>query len=128
MIPAPSGQAHVARLFISQKRIDRWVAEEKVTLEGDRMSLPALGAAFHLTPAVHFLREVSDDGDRLKLIGRVKSEAHLRSVGGELYASSVIVGEAAYECETGFLAEVSAAGGVGTRTLSARDIDLLPQT
>jgi hypothetical protein len=95
----------VARLFISQAHIDRWVVDEKVVLDGDLMNLPAFGTTFQLQPAIYFLREVSDDGDKQRLLGRVKPEAQVRAQGGELYAHSVIIGEAAYDVETGFLAE-----------------------
>jgi hypothetical protein len=127
MIPARENN-RVARLFISQQRIDRWVAEERVTLEGDRMILPSLGATFRLRPAVHFVRSVSEDGDPHELLGRVKSEEQLRALGGELYASSVIVGESAYDCETGFVAEVVARAGSDHAGLTTSDLDKLPGT
>jgi hypothetical protein len=109
----------VARLFISQERIDRWMEEGKVKIDGEIMVLPALGKSFRLRPAVHMLRIVSDDSDLQGLVGRVKTEEQLRELGGESYGSSVIIGETAYECEPGFVGEVagSATFGSGIRKL-----------
>jgi hypothetical protein len=110
----------VARLFISQERIDRWLEEGKVRIESDVMSLPALGKSFRLKPAVHFTKIVSDEADGNGLIGRVKTQEQLNKLGAELYVSSVILGETAYECEPGFIGEVvgpSAAIGSGVHRL-----------
>jgi hypothetical protein len=116
----------VARLFISQERIDRWLAEERVTIDGDRMLLPAFGTMFFLRPAVLFRREVGGGDDPMRLIGRVKSEEQVREIGGELQASSVVVGDSAYECETGFLAEVLSSRGPGSpSSLSSGQIEQL---
>ena len=89
----------MARLFISQARIDKLTADDRVVLDGDRLELPALGATFKLHPAVHFLRLVSDEGDPHGLIGRVKTEEQLKKLGAELLATSVLLGETAYDCE-----------------------------
>ncbi len=102
----------MARLFISQQRIDRWMEEGKVKIEGEIMVLPALGKSFRLKQAVHFTKIVSDDGDMRGLLGRVKTQSQLDEMGAESYVTSVIIGETAYECEPGFVGEV--AGGVGS--------------
>lgn len=99
----------MARLFISQHRLDRLTADEKVVLDGNRLDLPALGTSFQLEPAVHFLAVV-DGEDSHDLVGRVKTEAALRTLGADLLHNSAIVGETAYECEPGFLGVVMAAG------------------
>ena len=96
----------MSRLFISQERIDKLAADDRVVIDGDRLEIPALGATFRLRPAVHFVRLVSDDTDGQRLLGRVKTEEQLRSLGAELFANSVLVGESAYECENGFVGEV----------------------
>ena len=103
----------MARLFISQGRIDRWLDEGKVLLEGEIMSLPALGRSFRLKAAVHFTRIVSDEVDRHLLVGRVKTRDQLAALGAECYANSVLLGESAYECETGFVGEVTGPQSIG---------------
>ena len=113
----------MARLFISQERIDYWTSVDKVNVEGDRMVLPAFGTTFKLVSAVHFVRAVDDgDGgatDVLELVGRVKTEEQLRRMGAELVANSVLVGDLAYECETGFVGEVLEAGAAGVEGQAA---------
>jgi hypothetical protein len=108
----------VARLFVSQERIDRWAGEGKVTLEGDVMSLPALGRSFRLRPAVYVVRVVSENADVAKLLGRVKTREQLAGMGAEAFRDSVILGEVAYQCEPGFLGEV-----LGSAQVSATGID-----
>jgi hypothetical protein len=97
----------VARLFISQERIDRWLGEGKARIDGETMSMPALGKSFRLQPAVHFLRLVSEGTDVSFLVGRVKTQAQVKEMGGEVYATSVVLGESAYEVESGFVGEVT---------------------
>ncbi len=104
----------MARLFISQGRIDRWLEEGKVRLVGEVMSLPALGRSFRLKAGVHFTRIVSDEVDHHLLVGRVKTREQLAALGAECYASSVLLGESAYECEPGFVGEVTGPQSIGT--------------
>lgn len=104
----------MARLFISQARIDRWLEEGKVRLVGEVMSLPALGRSFRLKAAVHFTRIVSDEIDHHLLVGRVKTREQLSALGAECYASSVLLNDSAYECETGFIGEVTGPQPIGT--------------
>lgn len=117
--PAAADAAHrdipLARLFISQDRIDRLSSDDRVVIEGDRLDLPALKASFRVRPAVYFCRVVTDDGDPHHLLGRVKTDEQLRELGAELVASSVLLGDTAYECENGFVGEVltSGAGWMG---------------
>jgi hypothetical protein len=110
----------VARLFISQERIDRWMEEGKVKIDGEVMSLPALGKSFRLRPAFHFVKIVSDGADMQLVIGRVKTKDQLDALGAEAYGNSVILGESAYEVEPGFVGEVTGAGAMssGIRNLT----------
>lgn len=92
----------MARLFISQRQMDKWTQEGKVRLDDDIMSLPALGRSFRISAAVLITKAV-DGGDALGLAGRVKTEAQLGEMGAEHYGASVIVGEVGYECTEGFV-------------------------
>jgi hypothetical protein len=113
-----AGRGHdVARLFISQERIDKLAADDRVVIDGDRLEIPALGATFRLRPAVHFVRLVSDEhshGDTQHLVGRVKTEEQLRALGADVVAHSALVGDSAYECENGFVGEVISSGASWT--------------
>jgi hypothetical protein len=92
----------MARLFISADQMDRWSAENKVQLNDDVMSLPALGRSFRLRTAVRFL-SVIEGADAHGLLGRVKTDEQLAEMGGEHYGASVIMGDVGYECEEGFI-------------------------
>ena len=112
----------MARLFVSQERLDRWSVEGKITLDGDIMTLPALGRSFRLRPAVYITRVVSDNADTHRLLGRVKTSEQLTRLGAENYATSLILGEVAYECEQGFIGEVH-----NSPQISATSMDRLGQ-
>ena len=93
----------VPRLFLSQDQLDRLIADDQAMVDGEVCELPAIGASFTLLPAVHFTALIEGD-DRHGLVGCVKSEEHLRSLGADLLLTSAIVGDTAYECQPGFLA------------------------
>jgi hypothetical protein len=98
----------VARLFISQGRLDAWSAEDRVRIQDDIMTLAGDGRSFRLRPAIRFLKVSSHDGevaDPHQLIGRVKLVDDLPGLGGEQFMESVIVGDVAYDVQTGFLGE-----------------------
>lgn len=92
------------RLFISQDQLDQLSADEVAVVDGDRCQLVPIGASFTLVPAVYFTALIEGD-DRHNLIGTVKSEESLRSLGADLLLTSAIVGETAYECQPGFLGQ-----------------------
>lgn len=96
----------MARLFISQERLDHWSSEGKATLAGDVMTLPALGRSFRLHTAYHMIRLSTEGDDTHGLLGKVKTEAQLTALGAELLGSSIVLDEMAYDCEPGFLGEV----------------------
>ncbi len=95
----------MARLFISQKRLDAWTAEERVDVSGNTMTLTADGRAFEIRPAVRFLRVAGDEADPNALIGTVLDEQALADLGADRYMESVIVGDTAYDVQGGFLGE-----------------------
>lgn len=91
------------RLFVSQDTLDQWLSEERVSVDGDVLTLPDEGRGFRLASAVHFVTEVTEAGDPAGLIGRVKDLEELAQMGGEHYADSVLLGEVAYEVVEGFV-------------------------
>jgi hypothetical protein len=99
----------MAHLFISQERVARWTSELKVSLEDNLMLMLADRYAFALTPAVRVLRNVAYDGegtDPSGLVGCVKTHEQLRALGAEPYLESLVLGEAAYEIQSGYVAVV----------------------
>lgn len=98
----------MARLFISQGRLDAWSSEDRVKLDGDIMTLAGDGRSFRLRPAIRFLRvsgQPQQGEDPHQLVGRVKPLDDLAKLGGEQFMESVIVGDTAYDTQSGFLGE-----------------------
>lgn len=96
------------RIFVSQRRIQQWTEEGRVTVENNILTLPELSRAFRLTEAFHVERVVSEGGDTYRLTGRVKTRGQIGTLGGEVFLNSLIIGEAAYEGESGFVGEALA--------------------
>ena len=89
-------------MFVSQATLDEWLGNGEVVVEGEVMSLARVGR-FHLETAFHFLSEIAEGGDKEELVGKVKTQAQLATLGGEHCAGSVILGDNAYEVVEGFL-------------------------
>ena len=101
----------MARLFISQERLDAWSVEQRVTLTGDIMTLSDDGRAFKIMPAVRFLRVAGEATDPNDLVNTVQDERALDEMGADHYMYSVILGETAYDVQPGFLGEPIPRGG-----------------
>jgi len=97
----------VARLFISNHKLEAWSSEGKIELDGSRMILSELGRAFDIKPAVYFARVAGGDADPHDLLGKVKDEEELATMGADHMASSVIYVDTAYEVVSGFLGVAS---------------------
>jgi hypothetical protein len=93
----------VARLFISVERLEAWSAENRVAVEGARMTLTELGRVFEIKPAVHFLGVAGGDADPHNLVGLVKDEEELAKMGADHMAGSVIYVDTAYDVQNGFV-------------------------
>lgn len=98
--------AHNNLAFMAQETLDVWLAEERVSLDGEVLKLLPDGPAFLLTTAVYFQAEVSTGEDPHGLVGRVKAYAKLAEIGGEHAPGSVVIGDNAYEVRDGFLGEL----------------------
>lgn len=94
----------MSRLYISQRRLDEWVEQERVSLEETQMTL-ANGKRFLLIPAVHFVEVVGTDQDPNQLLGTVKTQQQLLVMSAEHYRDSVIVGDVGYQVLEGFVGE-----------------------
>ena len=94
----------MARLFVSQARLDEWVEQQRVELESNRMTLDD-GRRFLLNEAVFFAQVVGGDTDPNDLVGSVKTRKQLDELGAEHYPGSVICGETGYEVKDGYLAD-----------------------
>jgi hypothetical protein len=91
------------RVFFPQEALDAWLAEERVSLEGDLLTLLEKGQRFKLDGAVRFLSEVADGGDGPGLVGKVKTVDQIKELDAEHAAGSVVLGDNAYEVAEGFV-------------------------
>lgn len=101
----------MARLFISQERLDAWTVEHRVRLEADIMTLADDGRSFRIVPAVRFLSVAGDGPDPNDVLNTVQDEVALAQMGADHYMNSVILGETAYDVQPGFLGEPLPRGG-----------------
>ena len=95
----------MARLFISQERLDAWTAENRVEVEGDIMTLADDGRAFRIRPAVRFLTVSGGGDDPNDLLDKVKAESELAEMDADHYMDSVICGDVAYDVQSGFIGD-----------------------
>lgn len=98
-------------LFVTQALLDSWAGQGRIELTGNILTLQqgaGKGRSYALEPAVRFLKVLGEEEDSLKLLAKVKQVSQLREMGAEQVSDSVIVGEVAYEVESGFLAEAAA--------------------
>ena len=93
----------MARLFISQERLDSWSDESRVTLAGDVMTLADDGRSFKLSPAVRFLKVAGNGADAAGLVGKIKTTEALAQAGAEHFVTSVIWRDVAYDVQQGFV-------------------------
>lgn len=101
------------KLFLPQKTLEEWSMGDKADLQDGKLLVKEGGAkeggssTHPAVPAVHFVKLVSGD-DTNGLVGRVKTQEQLQSLGAEHLADSVILGDTAYEVAEGYVTEVQA--------------------
>ena len=95
----------ISRLFWPQELLDQWIVDEKIALEGERLTLIKENQNYHVCQAVYFIADVGDGEDVHKLLGRVKDVEEMAKMGAEHYMDSVILGDSAYQVVTGFVGE-----------------------
>ena len=93
-------------LFIGQHTLTTWMDQEKVEFQDNVMTVKADGRCFKLVEAVRFLKVEGGDEDRSSLLGRVKTDKQLESMGAERYRDSVIHRDVAYKVQEGFIGEM----------------------
>ena len=94
-------------LFVPQSVLDKWSEQGRVQVEGNVLIILGEGKHFALTSAVRFIKMEAGD-DTVGLLQKVKTTDALKSMGAEHYMESVILGEAAYAVQQGFLADANA--------------------
>lgn len=69
------------------------------------MTLSGDGRSFRLRPALRFMKVSGDGADPNALLGKVKTLSDVTALGGEQFMESVILGDTAYDVQSGFLGE-----------------------
>lgn len=100
----------MAKLFIPQQWADSAHMEDRIDIEGLTMTVKLDGKSYRLEEAVRVLAVEGGDPDEQGLVGKVKSNEQLESLGGEQIGESLICGETAYRVVPGFLAEFQGEG------------------
>src|ERR1700704_4982161 len=94
-------------LFVPQNVLDKWSESGRIAVNGNVLTILGENKDFTLTSAVRFLKMEAGE-DTAKLLQKVKTTAALKQMGAEHYMESVILGEAAYQVQQGFLADANA--------------------
>ncbi|HZU82296.1 MAG TPA: hypothetical protein VE987_05245 [Polyangiaceae bacterium] len=91
------------RVFFPQTALDRWVLDGRVDLQQNEVTLLQGRRRYRLVDAVRVLREVGGGADSHGLVGRVKPRAALEQLGAEIVETSMLLGDAAFDVEPGWL-------------------------
>jgi hypothetical protein len=91
------------RIFFPQSGLDEWMVDGTVDLQDGVLTILSEGRKYKLAEGVYVLREVSGSGDAHDLLGRVKTREYLEQLGAELVETSMLLGEAAYDVEPGWI-------------------------
>jgi hypothetical protein len=101
--------------FFPQAALDQWIVDGTVDVDQSKLTIVSEGRSFQLAEAVRVLREVSGSGDAGDLVGRVKARAFLEQLGAELIETSMLLGDAAYDVEPGWIGIPSADDATGSQ-------------
>ncbi|MBX3184426.1 MAG: hypothetical protein KIT72_02130 [Polyangiaceae bacterium] len=91
------------RVFFPQAALDGWIAEDRVELTRSELVIKAEGRRYTLTEAVRVLGEVTSGEDVYGVVGKVRERGALEAAGAELFESSMVWGEYAFEVVPGWL-------------------------
>jgi hypothetical protein len=91
------------RVFFPQNALNDWIADERVDLKADELTIKSEGRRYRIIEAARIVREVTGTPDANELIGKVKSVAFLTELGAEMLETSMILGDNAYDVVPGFV-------------------------
>ena len=91
------------RIFFPQAALDEWIVEGTADLQDGELTILSLGRRYRLAEAVHVVRDATGSGDA-ELVGRVKARVALEQLGAEIVETSMLMGDAAYDVEPGWVA------------------------
>ncbi len=92
------------KVFFTQKTLDSLNEENKISLEGDLLTIMTNEKpCFTIIPAYRFMHVESGDEDPLKVLGKVKTEEEAKQMDIDIYRDSAIFKETVYVVEPGFI-------------------------
>ena len=91
------------RFFFPQAALDQWIVDERVDFRDGELTVLGPGRRYKLSEAVHVVREVTGAADGHDVIGRVKARGALEQLGAEIIENSMLLGDAAYDVEEGWV-------------------------
>jgi hypothetical protein len=91
------------RVFFPQDALDQWLSEDRIELYESALVIKAEQRKYRLIEAVRVLAEATGGEDIHELIGKVKSTSFLHELGAELFGTSMLIGDLAYEVVPGFI-------------------------
>jgi hypothetical protein len=115
------------RVFFPQPLLDAWVADERIDISGAELLLRDEGRRYQISEAVHVLRDAAGGGDRAQLLGKVKTRDQLSEIGAEVFESSMILDDDAYDVLPGFVGTPIGAAPPANPTADRNEEDLLEQ-
>ncbi len=94
------------KLFFSQEIINSWADDDKVKFENDVLTInTAKGVQeYKLTSAYRFVKVSDESPDPHGVVGTVRTQEELDSMGADVYMTSCLIGETAYDLEQGYVA------------------------
>jgi predicted N-acetyltransferase YhbS len=107
------------KVFLPQDVVDTWITTDRVELVGEIMTFRADALALRLVPAYFFARLSGGADDGHRLLGRAKMKAAVAALGAEVYMNSVLLGDTAYDVESGFIAKPLDAAQTQDRVVAA---------
>ena len=91
------------RIFFPLDSVEEWANEGKVEVKGSELVVIADMRRYRLEDAAHVLREVTGSECPRGLPGKVKSKTVLEEWGAELYDTSMVLGDNAYDVVQGWM-------------------------
>ena len=111
------------RLFFPQACLDQWGIEGKIELTPTELVILAEGRRYEITEVVRVVVEVTGAADPHGIVGKVKSKAELEEMGAEIFESSMLIGDNAYDVVPGWAGTpVAATENLGAERKSDEDM------
>jgi hypothetical protein len=96
----------MSTIFFSQNILDALIVEGRIKIDGNIMTLLTKEQhSFELEPAYRIVRTIAGSTDPFQLLGTIKTGSELMDLHAETYRDSIIIGDTAYEAESGFLGD-----------------------